>query len=441
MTAIFYVGTYPPIMCGIATYTRSVTRESPPGKWGVLSFDLQRYGSPLTDPNEVAGDPVWYGIPSSEEVSAEIILAGLKHLGARVTRSVLWFQHETAIWRDQKRFVEALRELHVPRILTFHTLHFQSRETPSGLRQYQYDLLEAVLPNADAITVFTYGVYCAVISAFPEFCHKISVINHGVRPCPDVGNLSRMEARRRLWKFLRQRSELDTETKEALEAACVFANPEIVILGQTGFLCPLKQSELLFYVRDRLQHVMPERNVIALRIGCPREASHGIYADQLRRQVDSRTRFLLDVWLPEAVLPLAQRAFDLNFYWPDSCTQSGVLSHALGAGAVIAGRDLEGVGETLKQVGMLVDTDLEGLIRKMRDALLQPERVEEMSLRGLRYRDEFSWENQARRHHDLAEVVIQASMPLRSDWPASELSGWPIASGKKLDFEASAGRN
>ena len=35
------------------------------------------------------------------------------------------------------------------------------------------------------------------------------------------------------------------------------------------------------------------------------------------------------------------------------CVVTYVLAHALGAGAVVAGRDLEGVGETLLEAGQL----------------------------------------------------------------------------------------
>ena len=53
MVSVCFVGTYKPIMCGIADYTSFITRESPVGRWGMLSFDLENYGAPLITEQEV----------------------------------------------------------------------------------------------------------------------------------------------------------------------------------------------------------------------------------------------------------------------------------------------------------------------------------------------------------------------------------------------------
>ncbi len=117
------------------------------------------------------------------------------------------------------------------------------------------------------------------------------------------------------------------------------------------------------------------------------------------------------------MLPLAQRAFDINFYWPDECTQSGVIAHALGAGAIVAGRDLEGVGETLKEAGQIADTDINNLTTKIKHLLLDPELRIRTEQKALKYADEFSWGNQAHRHYELAEPIIH-TIPL---WEKSHL--------------------
>jgi glycosyltransferase involved in cell wall biosynthesis len=103
---------------------------------------------------------------------------------------------------------------------------------------------------------------------------------------------------------------------------------------------------------------------------------------------------------------LVQRAFDINFYWPSDCTQSGVLAHALGAGAIVAGRDLEGVGETLKEAGEIVDTDLGHLVLKIQKIIFNPELAAGIEERVQNYAAEFSWENQVRRHYELAEHIL-----------------------------------
>ncbi len=81
--SVYFVGTYKPIKCGIADYTSFITRESPAGRWSVLSFDLDKYETPLTGSDDIRTDRLWYGIPSSNKCSALVILGGLKNLSAK----------------------------------------------------------------------------------------------------------------------------------------------------------------------------------------------------------------------------------------------------------------------------------------------------------------------------------------------------------------------
>ena len=76
---------------------------------------------------------------------------------------------------------------------------------------------------------------------------------------------------------------------------------------------------------------------------------------------------------------------------------------------MVAGRDLEGVGETLKEAGQLADTDLRHLIMKIRNLILNPGLRERMEERALSYAAEFSWENQAGKHYELAEPILHTT--------------------------------
>lgn len=77
---------------------------------------------------------------------------------------------------------------------SFHTIHFQSEETPSGMDRKEEDLLRETLPLVDALTVFTDGAYRAVLEAFPEHEKKIVILRHGVHLYPRV---SKHEARKK----------------------------------------------------------------------------------------------------------------------------------------------------------------------------------------------------------------------------------------------------
>jgi len=408
---IYFVGSYRPIMCGIADYTSFITRESPPQEWGVLSFDLDKYGVPLIPDYKVKAGPYWFGIPGRDSFSAPVIRQGLNILGAEIKNSVLWFQHEFGIWPDNLKFISMLKNIDMPKVVTFHTLHFQSQETRTGLRQNQYQLLGKLLPHVDAITVFSRGVYDAVTSAYPEYSQKVYIITHGVHSYPEISRLSRKETKEKLNDFLLYESDLDQKTKRLLHKQRIFTDRNTVIVGQTGFLSPAKGSELLYPLADNLQKAIRKKRIVAIRVGNPRDKVQDSYARKLRYLAKGRNKLLLETWLPQSILPLAQRAFDINFYWPSECTQSGVLAHALGAGAIVAGRDLEGVGETLKDAGELADRDLKQLTYKIQELILNPELMEIIEGRALAYAADFSWQNQAWKHYELAENIL---LPIKS---------------------------
>lgn len=406
LASIYFVGTYPPIRCGIADYTSFLTRKSPAAQWAVLSFRLDNGELPVVIDDYAATENIWYGIPGPRRFSASAIEDGLTELGSHSDEVVLWFQHEFGIWSNDRAFVAMLRGLDLPKVVTFHTLRFQSSETPTGLVKYEYDLLQALLPHVDVITVFSRGVHGAVTAAFPKYQHKVHIIRHGVHSYPAISSLSRQEAKSALNAFLLYESELDQETKEALHRQRIFLDPETIIIGQTGFLHPIKGSEHLYPARDELQKLIPDRRIVAVRIGVPRRQEDIGHASEMRSIQNGRDKFLLKTWLPERLLPLAQRAFDVNYYWPYECTQSGVLSHALGAGAAIAGRDLEGVGETLRDAGEMVDSDPGRLLLKMRDHVLNPWLQLQVEQKALAYARRYSWDNQTRLHYRLAQEVL-----------------------------------
>ncbi len=411
MTSIYFVGPYKPIMCGIADYTSFIIRKSPVGRWGVLSFDLEKYGVPLAADRDLPTGRVWYGIPDRRSYSAPMIQDGLNELVAKKEDSVLWFQHEFGIWPDNAKFVDMLRDLDQIKVVSLHTLHFQSSETTCGLRRREYSFLRLLLPHTDAITVFSDGVYQTVTQAFPEHRDKIHVLRHGIHLYPIIARMSRAEAKMRIHEYLVGESELDQACKDSLRQQCVFLDTDTIVMGAAGFITASKGTELLYRAQDLLQHMLPRRRIIAVHAGVLRELDNSgdsKFAVGLRIRHNGAGQFFLETYLPEDVLPILLRALDIYFYWPSDCTQSGILAHALGAGATIACRDMEGVGETVKMAGGLACVDFEQAIAGLKELVLNPKLRNEMSERAVRYAEEFSWRNQALEHFELAERLCHS---------------------------------
>jgi len=431
MASIYFVGPYKPIMCGIADYTSFITRKSPVERWGVLSFDLERYGVPLTTDHELATDHVWYGIPDRRSYSASMIQAGISELVAKDEDSVLWFQHEFGIWPDNAKFVDMLRDLDQIKVVSLHTLHFQSSETTYGLRKNEYSFLRLLLPHTNAITVFSDGVYQAVTQAFPEHRDKVHVLRHGIHLNPTVARMSRAEAKVRIQEYLVYESGLDQVYKDSLKQQRVFLDADTFVIGTTGFITASKGTELLYRAQELLQQMLPRRKIVAVYAGALREADSSIdskYAAELKTSHNSSGQFFLETYLPEDILPILLRALDIYFYWPSDCTQSGILAHALGAGATIACRNMEGVGETVKMAGGKAFMDFEQAITGLKELILNPELRNEMSHRAVMYAEEFSWRNQALEHFELAEQLCHSKVPRL--FPALPLGTHTDATGK-----------
>ena len=410
MTRIYFIGPYAPIMCGIADYTRFITKPLPTEKWAALSFDLTTYSGPLTDEDVAPRDCVWYGIPDDNRFSPSAIEEGLGRLGCNRDEAVLWFQHEFGIWPDDQKFISMIRQLNLAKVVTMHTVHFQSRETPYGLRRSEYRFLRDLLPHVDALTVFSRGARCAVEAALPEHRSKVHVIRHGIHSYPDVARMTHREAKERLGYFLLYESALPQKTREELYRQAVFTDPANIVVGQTGFLCPLKGSEHLYEVKDKLQRALPWKKIAAVRIGTPRGSSQEAYVEQLREKTNNTDKLLIPTLLPPEILPVAQRAFDINLYWPRDCTQSGIVAHALGARAIMAGRDMEGTGEIFKDAGSLTAPSLRQLIMRMEQIILFPEFVNIIEQKALEYSTDFSWKNQAQEHHALAQSLVSTGV-------------------------------
>ncbi len=422
MITVCFVGTYPPIMCGIADFTSYIARIGPAGEWRAISFSPDEDARAPNPEGERQVPEVWHGIPGPDGITVAVVKKGLEALGCGNSDTVLWFQHEFNIWTDSQALLATLRGLDLPKVVTLHTLHFQSTETPSGLCRREHDFLRALLPHVDAITVFGQGVSHAVAAAFPEHRHKVHVIRHGAHLYPEASRLNRVDARKRLGDYLLGESGLDEATRRALDGERIFTDPDTVIIGQTGFLHPVKGAQHLFSARDAVQELLPGRRVVALRIGEVRQAGHREHVTALRRAQNMRDKFILELWLPQEMLPVAQRALDVNYYWPTDCTQSGILSHAFGAGALIAGRDLEGVGEALREAGALCEADQDSLLLKIGQVLLDEKLRKEIEQAGVAYAARYSWEKQAQRHRELAQSLFP-EVPAQTVSSAVEASG------------------
>jgi len=365
---INFVSTFPPIMCGIGNYTKYLVSKMPKSCWRVTSLRLDGFLK-VEEPFEL-----------DKRVAYTISLSNPK-LPSLLDGEVLWFEHAFGMWgRKSPSFLTLIKEAKERRkrtIASLHTIHFQSVETPQGMQEKEKRLLEKVLPLIDVLTVFTNGACQAVIETFPEYKDKVVVLRHGVCLYPEV---NQKEAGKKLLSYLINRAGISqTQKKELQSLDNLFFSDKVILLGNFGFIAQDKDPLKLYQLRQILQARLPTYQVIAIYIGRIQQRKDKKMEEslpileRLKSIHDGRKNLFFEDYIPESIFPFAFQALDFAVFWCRNATQSGRMAHAQGAGACVVGRNIEGIGETLKLSGLPQVDTLEELAEKIKILTLKPE--------------------------------------------------------------------
>jgi len=405
---INFVSTFPPIMCGIGTYTKYLVSQMPLENWRVTSFNL----------NEFFRLPETFNF--GDRVSYELSLTD-PGLPSSLKEKVIWFEHAFGIWGKEPscflKFLEDAKKKNKKVVASFHTIHFQSSETKSGMQKKEQNLLRDAFPLLDALTVFTRGAYQAVIEAFPQYQDKVVMLRHGVHLYPFI---EREEAKKKLLEYLIDKPNILSQKKEELKKIYAqFLSPETVILGNLGFITADKAFSDLYRLRGLAQEKLPQHRVISLIIGKiqlrkDKKIDKSLpILQKLKSLHDGKKNLFFEHYISEEILPLAFKSLDFSVFWCHNATQSGRMSHAQGIGACIIGRKKEGIGETLKLSGLPTGETLEELAGIIQKLVLHPELKKEIEISGRNYAQQYSYGVQAKKHLLLAKSLIaNQSLPL-----------------------------
>jgi len=405
-----FVSTYPPAMCGIGTYTYYLTRWMPKDCWSVVSFKLDEFSIGDGELNVEEKQRVNYWI-SLENPS----------LPDEIPSEVLWFQHSFGMWgRVNTHFLKLIQEAKKrgKKVgASFHTIHFQSEETPWGMQEKEFELLKEVLPILDFATVFTIGAKKAVISAFPEYSSKIFVLRHGVHCYPKV---SKEFARERLFNYLSQLTNIPPIEKIRLKGIeKSFLEGETILIGNYGFITQDKDPVQFYEIGKKVQEKLPNKNVITLFIGKiqnRKDKKKELYLpilERLKTIHDGKQNLFYEEYIPESIFPYAFRALDVALFWCSNATQSGRMAHAQGTGVMIAGRNLEGIGETLRLSGLPASETIDELALMIAKIIKDPILKKRLEESTIQYAQRFSFARQAQKHFLLIDAIIKGEkLPL-----------------------------
>ena len=402
-----FVSTFPPIVCGIGSYTDYLTKCFQPGGWSVTSFRLDQLskGTEAYVPNA----PVTYDLT----LETRPFLPGIF--------PVVWFQHAFGMWGKE---IDAFSSLVVKAkgtgakvIGSFHTIHFESGETESGLCAKEEHLMSCVLPLFDAVTVFSDGAFRALCRAFPLFRKKIAVLRHGVHQYP-LADLT--ISRERLLAYLATEAAIPAVQKQQIRRlAHEMLSPGTVLIGNVGFVSHDKDPLSLYDLGERLRRRLPGQKLITMYIGKVQDRRDKNTAEteglvrRLRSLHDGKQNLFFEDYLPERMLPSALGSLDVCAFWCRNATQSGRMAHALGTSTCIVGRRLEGLGETLDLASLPAAIGLEDLADKAAALILDPTSKGTAVRQSREYACRYSFENQARKHLLLMDAVkIGHKLPL-----------------------------
>ena len=387
---IHFVSTFPPIVCGVGSYTEYLSRHL--DDWRVTSFETDE--SKIVDVNVPVG-----------RASYDLSL-GSCHIPPTDRRHLVWLQHAFGIWgKDTNHFTEfvgRIKQKGTRTAATFHTIHFESAETEFGLTMREQRLMGAVLPVLDVATVFSDGAYRALSEAFPQFAAKVVVLRHGTHRYAPIG---RDSARRRLIEYLAKRMEAVAGIADDL------LSPATIILGNFGFITPDKDPLALYEIGKQVRRKLSERRIVTLYAGtianrADRKKSETLgLLRQLRLAHDGQNNLFFEEFLPEDLLQYAFRALDLCVFWCRNATQSGRLAHAMGARTCIVGRRIEGIGETLDKVGLLSVVSVDDLAEQIARLILDPASRQHAEELGAEYAERYSFHNQAQKHMLLNDAL------------------------------------
>lgn len=162
---VCYISTYPPIECGIATYTEYLSNA-------IKKLDKEVH---IVSQLGAKGHNVY---PVYSPIDNDIATK-LFHVSSKVTPDVINIQHEYGLFGAESGiqildFLYRCKIANLPTVTTLHTVY-------EKLERYQEIILESICSSSSAIIVHEPFQKETLTSYFPGIEKKIHILPHGVR--------------------------------------------------------------------------------------------------------------------------------------------------------------------------------------------------------------------------------------------------------------------
>ena len=247
---VCYISTYPPIECGIATYTQYLSDAVKKCKKEVVVISQVGASGERVIPIFSPGD---------SDISNKIF-----HIASKLTPDVVHIQHEFGLYGSVHGiqiidFILRCKIADVPVITTLHTVN-------ENAGRGEHIILENIIVNSSAIIVHEEYQKNVLIKNF-GFNDKIFVIAHGVRNCnhhPEAKELLNIKDKKviLLAGYFRPTKRFDKIVKLFPE---IVKKTENVILLVAGKMRGLEYSEYQEYFFNLINNSPVKNNIHVLR--------------------------------------------------------------------------------------------------------------------------------------------------------------------------------
>ena len=361
---IGFVSTYPPIECGIATYTEQLNNTLRAAL--NETFVISQFGA--------EGDhvfPLYYPHASS-------FAADLYSTSVRMTPDVMHIQHEYGLYGPQKgveviQLILLYRLAGIPVVTTLHTVHEE-------LNEKEHRLLKHIVDESSAVIVHEAFQKETLVRHFGNE-HAIHVIEHGIRDLAPIA---------------------DAKAKLGLEGK------KVILLS--GYFRPTKGFHKVI---DRFPEIAARDSDVVLVVA---GKERGIEFDAYRRELFTKLNAspyadrirILRGQFPQYTFDTIMSAADVVVLPYEKGGQSGILSQCFALQRPVVVSNLPAFRTLLERVeaGLLCEDDA-----RYPDRILQLLNDEALHRRcqtniQLYVREHAAWGHIARRHIDVYHSVI-----------------------------------
>lgn len=364
---IGFISTYPPIECGIATYTQYLTEA------------LRKKNMDVYIISHIGGSG-YQVFPSFDYEDGDLAEKAFSAM-IRFTPDVVHIQHEFGLYGKHTGvsvvpLILEFQLIGIPVVTTLHTVYADMN------REHEL-IIRSIIMNSNHVIVHEHYQYKVIKEKLsPELYRKVHVIPHGAREVDPVPN--------------------------AKESVGLPSNKKVILM--IGYIRPSKNFEAIIDLFPEILRSYPD--VLLVIAGKTRGQEYIDYRNILFKKIATspvkENIIFIRGQLPQHTFDTVISAADVVVLPYKISSQSGILAHCLAFGRPIVVSSSPGLENVIDESGAGISCNnkkefVDGLLR----ILSNKDYAQRLSENGRRYvKEKISWSIIAARHIDIYNQII-----------------------------------